>query len=70
MLLLLKKKRIVLEGDIPSPLNAPSGCSFRTRCPYASEECANKVPTLESAGSRHEVSCLFWKDIDEGKRTK
>ena len=67
---MLEKKRIVLEGDIPSPLNAPSGCSFRTRCPYASEECANKVPTLESAGSRHEVSCLFWKDIDEGKRTK
>ena len=67
---MLEKKRIVLEGDIPSPLNAPSGCSFRPRCPYASEECANKVPTLESAGSRHEVSCLFWKDIDEGKRTK
>lgn len=67
---MLEKKRIVLEGDIPSPLNAPSGCSFRTRCPYASEECANKVPTLESAGSKHEVSCLFWKDIDEGKRTK
>ena len=67
---MLEKKRIVLEGDIPSPLNAPSGCSFRTRCPYASEECANKVPTLESAGSRHEVSCLFWKDIDEGKTTK
>ena len=66
---MMEKKRIVLEGDIPSPLNAPSGCAFRTRCPYASEECAQKVPILENVGSNQDVACLFWKDIQDGIRT-
>ncbi len=51
------KKRIILEGDVPSPLNMPSGCSFRTRCRYATEECAAKIPPLTDRGKGHFVAC-------------
>ncbi len=52
-----EKKRIILEGDVPSPLNMPSGCSFRTRCRYATEECAQKIPPLTDRGDGHFVAC-------------
>ena len=51
------KKRIVLEGDVPSPLNMPSGCPFRTRCRYATEQCAAQCPPLTQRRDGHEVAC-------------
>ena len=50
-------KRIILEGDVPSPLRMPSGCPFRTRCKYATEQCAAEMPKLTDRGNGHMVAC-------------
>jgi peptide/nickel transport system ATP-binding protein len=52
------RKPIILEGDIPSPLNPPSGCVFRTRCPIATAECAETVPPLEQISKDHFKACI------------
>ena len=57
------KKRILLEGDVPSPVNPPSGCPFHTRCPRVMERCSREVPVFRNLGNSHFVACfLYQKD--------
>jgi oligopeptide/dipeptide ABC transporter ATP-binding protein len=53
----IKRKKIVLQGDVPSPVKPPSGCHFHTRCPYAVERCKVDVPSLREIAPGHQVSC-------------
>ena len=52
-----ERQRFILAGDVPSPLHMPTGCAFRTRCKYATEQCAKECPTLTDRGNGHQVAC-------------
>ncbi|MDA8353719.1 MAG: ATP-binding cassette domain-containing protein [Firmicutes bacterium] len=57
-----KRERIILKGDVPSPINPPSGCRFRTRCPKAMDICAQEVPTWQEVRPMHWVSCHLYQE--------
>jgi oligopeptide/dipeptide ABC transporter ATP-binding protein len=61
-----ERTRIVLEGDVPSPIDPPSGCRFHTRCAYAAPQCRETVPALEEAGQGQFVACFRWREIESG----
>ena len=61
-----QRTRIILEGEVPSPLHAPSGCSFHPRCRYATEECKVTMPHLDDVGGGHKVSCYNLDKVTDG----
>ncbi|MFV0431921.1 MAG: ABC transporter ATP-binding protein [Alphaproteobacteria bacterium] len=58
-----KRRRIKLEGELPSPINPPSGCAFRTRCAYATDLCTKEAPLLDEASPHHQVACFHWNEL-------
>jgi oligopeptide/dipeptide ABC transporter ATP-binding protein len=66
-----KKERILLKGDVPSPINPPTGCRFHTRCPFATDKCKQEVPELRTVNhmaSSHQAACHYIEDIYSGKK--
>lgn len=59
-----RKQRIILEGDVPSPINPPIGCRFRTRCRYAQEICKEETPSLKELGTGHLAACHLAQDLN------
>lgn len=55
----IEKKHVLIEGDLPSPTNIPSGCPFHTRCPRATEKCGAEVPPTQEVRPGHFVNCHF-----------
>ena len=54
-----RRKKAIVQGDVPSPANPPSGCHFHTRCPYATAECKVTSPPLREVAPGHHVACLL-----------
>lgn len=61
------QNKIKLEGEIPSPVNAPPGCKFQTRCVYATELCKTEQPVLEAIETDHQIACHHWEEIQYNK---
>jgi oligopeptide transport system ATP-binding protein len=60
-----RRSRIILPGDVPSPVNPPAGCRFHPRGPFARAECSASEPPLEEVRPGHSVACFFWKEVAE-----
>jgi oligopeptide/dipeptide ABC transporter ATP-binding protein len=58
-----RRKRIILEGDVPSPMAPPPGCRFHTRCPHARDRCREEVPALVADGGGRATACHFWREL-------
>jgi oligopeptide transport system ATP-binding protein len=58
-----RRKRVLLEGDVPSPMAVPPGCRFHTRCPHARERCRTDDPALVADGGARATACHFWREI-------
>jgi peptide/nickel transport system ATP-binding protein/oligopeptide transport system ATP-binding protein len=54
-----KRLKALVDGDVPSPINPPSGCAFHTRCRYVMDRCRIETPKLVEAGSQHQVACFL-----------
>jgi oligopeptide/dipeptide ABC transporter ATP-binding protein len=62
------RQRILLQGDVPSPMNPPTGCRFHTRCQFAQSRCRSEEPAWKDTGNGHMVACHFWDQISISKR--
>ncbi|WP_100009744.1 ABC transporter ATP-binding protein [Lentibacillus sediminis] len=65
-----KRERITLKGDVPSPIDPPTGCRFHTRCPFATEKCVNETPQLRQADylkGGHQAACHYMEEIESGE---
>ena len=60
----VEREKIILEGDVPSPINPPSGCAFHTRCPYAEDICKREEPVFEEKGEDHLAACHFTDELE------
>jgi peptide/nickel transport system ATP-binding protein len=58
-----QRQRIVLQGDVPSPINPPAGCRFHTRCPFATDVCRTTPPLWEAVSPQHNVACHHWRAL-------
>jgi oligopeptide/dipeptide ABC transporter ATP-binding protein len=65
----LRRERVLLTGEIPSPLSPPSGCRFHTRCAFAQARCSLDDPALENDGDGHTTACHFWRDLPPAAAT-
>jgi oligopeptide transport system ATP-binding protein len=63
-----RRTRLILVGDVPSPVNPPTGCRFNPRCPYAEDNCKTDEPPLNEVRPRHFVACHYWDEVEAGTK--